>query len=168
MRKAICITVAPHPQDRDCTKEMCNSLVGMILWAQEDNNCFIVARHDFLDAIGKQRTAGVLRHWKDAFGRGASPIYLSKNNCSEVKKVKVVAALPGEDPPGIREAWIGVEIEVAASAFDPFLGCFCLSRTYALMALALHSPHACSHYMGSSTEVVGTMLLPASICEAIS
>ncbi len=152
---------------------MREELVGLVLQAKDNVNCFTVERQDLLKAIEEQRPSDLARSWKKVLENERPRFHFSKTECALAEKVrlKILGPLPKEDgaPENVREAWKDLEVEVDASGFDSNQDGYYVSSVSCILALATHSLAAYLHYQSlSATRAVCTMFLPANICKILA
>ncbi len=152
--------------------EMCFSVVGLKLKAEEHPNCYIVPREIFLDALKQQRPHNVVEYWDNCCGYGSHTLYFGKWECtanSQATILRITKPLPeGSAPPEICSAWQNLTIPVDEAGYDRENNGYHFSLIQAVYILDKRGLAVFDYYNSlPSTEFIRTVFLPTEMCQII-
>lgn len=162
---------APNGHSR-LREDMRNALVGVMVKATPNPNCFIANTDDLLEAIGAQRPANVHFYWEQVLAHNSKPIFLGRSECEVVDgfKLEILAPLPNTGlHKKICRACIGLKIGLDASTFEPQKNGFYASLLAVTYKLRWHNPGIFSHHVAKlpAKQIVRTVFLPAHTCKVL-
>jgi len=157
---------APNGHSR-LREDMRNALVGVMVKAVPDPNCFIIENSNvLLEAIAAQRPPSVHFYWEEVLAHDSKPIFLGRSEYEPVYgfQLELITPLPSTSlHKEICRACVGLKIRLEPGAFEPQKNGFYADLMMVTDQLQQHNHVVFSRYVANlpTTETVRTLFLPA-------